>query len=160
MLSDISVHKSVIKSCIALLCLFALTICVVGCDSDRGIDSDSSRESESVSIPDDIIPDDYIRDAVIEDGDYHCRVYKGQLLLHLGGKEYFAAGNYSEQMNLDLGEYKNGYIQYTDKDIQTLKTGDTFAYDRDIRFTIDSLDVEDWNCKANDILQGCLTRVI
>lgn len=136
-----------------VLILILLSNLLSSCSRIAGddVDSHSQGESTSVSIPDDSIPDDYIRDAVIPDGDYGFRAYKDQLILHQNGKEYIAVGDYSQKKYMDIGELSDGIITYTDDDLKNLNIGDEFVYDRDIRFVIKSLDIdEEWYHKDDD----------
>ena len=147
-----------IKKSIATIlgvCLLSLSSCSTAVDGpDSGTSSDvsvtASSSVTSMTYPDDPIPDDYIRDAVIPDGEYPCRAYKDQLILHSDGKEYIAVGNYSAKKFTDYGELDDCFVQYSDEDLEKLKVGDEFVYDRDIRFKIESLEIEDWTYKNND----------
>ena len=138
-----------------VVCLFSLSSCNTAINSsDTGTSSDvtatASSSVTSMTYPDDPIPDDYIKDEVMKDGEYGGRAYKDQLLLHLNGKEYIAVGHFSENNLMNIGENYGGVIRYTDDDLKTFNVGDEFVYDRDIRFTIKSLDVdEDW-CHIDD----------
>ena len=109
---------------------------------DSGILNQSYPASDTSVIVNDTIPDDYIRDGVHADGGYGGRVYKDQLILRSNGKQYLAVGQYADVNDL--------YVYYSDEDLSRLNVGDEFVYDRDIRFTIESLEVTDWDYPFNN----------
>ncbi len=155
------------------VCLLSLSSCSTAANSsDTGLSSDNnttvslsevSESSEtsatsfstSMTYPDDPIPDDYIKDEVWADGEHFGRAYEGSLILHLNGREYLAVGELEEpepdnhNKNQDLGDGRildgsTNTVYYTDEYISRLKVGDEFAYGADLKFKIESLDVENW----------------
>ena len=120
----------------------------------------ATSSSTSMTYPDDPIPDDYIKDAVWADGEHFGRAYEGSLILHLNGREYLAVGELdleqpdNHDKNQDLGDGRildgsTNTVYYTDEYISRLKVGDEFAYGADLKFKIESLDVENWLDKWN-----------
>jgi len=115
----------------------------------------ATSSSASMTYPDDPIPDDYIKDAEWPDGESFGRAYEGSLILHLNGREYLAVGELdleqpdNHDKNQDLGDGRildgsTNTVYYTDEYISRLKVGDEFAYGADLKFKIESLDVENW----------------
>ncbi len=143
------VRNGCILRLIALAGIIAMALSSSGCGTGSGNVSNATTADVNTSVTS--VPDDYIRDAAMPDGEYNFRVYKDQLLFHIDGKDYVALGHYADTKPEGPGKMKDGYIQYTDDDIKNMRVGDEFVYDHDIRFTINSLEVEDWEWPYNDL---------
>ncbi|MBO4459600.1 MAG: hypothetical protein J5778_02980 [Clostridiales bacterium] len=139
--------KRYICAFLVIAYLFAVTCCAQSGTDDRADPSVQGNPGDS-SVPNDTVPDGYILNSVVQDGEYCGRVYKDQLILNLDGKQYLAVGLFIdfEEEYPYLGAHfgKELDIYYSDEDIKSLKVGDEFKFDSDIRFEIESLDETDW----------------
>lgn len=158
-ITDMRLKKTTAMLMSGLLLILASSCRVI----EESTDSIDSMINNPSSYPDDIIPEDFIKDQIFDDGDHVYRVYDGFLIIHQNGKEYIAAGVYSSPGELgnyaasDSGIVTDEHtmsVYYTDDYVNSLSIGDEFRYDRDIRFTIDSLDVTDWGSVDADIPNG------